>query len=207
MPSLALVYDYLAYSYYMLGRIKQAIAFSTLLLEIDPTNNRVASNLAYYQAKLDSMAASPETDSSTQDVNTDEGKDAYLSPKRNYNQDNLLKHSEEEMNAYRSLCRGVRQTPSSEDTKHQDSMTCRVVTSHPLLAIKPAHVEHVLQGRQQLRVFRNIVTVEESDHIIAIAKPLISRSTAYNGSVLQTTNYRIRFITWLLMIIIFIVFL
>jgi hypothetical protein len=122
------VLDYLAYSQFKVGRIDEALRLSKRLLELQPTNSRVADNVAYYEVAVQSFEAPPP-------------------PTANFSQDNLLGHTEEEMHNFRALCQGhVLYEPPVP-------LFCEYRTyNDPRLLLKPARVEHLSLGHENLQV-------------------------------------------------------
>lgn len=121
--------DHMAYTYYKLDFFELAVNTSLDLLQVDPTNYRVEDNLVLYRRKFAKQTEEP-----------------VLNTTRVHPEDNLLQHSEEEMIAYRALCRG-------EKLGKSNNMTCTTIsTGNPLLRLRPARVDWITDGVVGARV-------------------------------------------------------
>ena len=134
------IYDYMSYSLFRLGDLSGALDLSVKLLQMNPLNARIADNIAFYQYAL--------TNQGTQTPAAHKSATHLQMPKmRNFSEDNLLRHDEQEMADYRALCRGeVLYTPSKP-------LTCNFETyGNPRLLLKPAKIEHLHWGDEDLTV-------------------------------------------------------
>ena len=127
------IYDYLAFSEFKIGNIDRALQISRRLLERQPGNARIFDNIAYYER------AEREAQPSSQVL--------PLSQLRNFSHDNLLRHAEPDMDRFRLLCQGrVLYKPPAP-------LTCQFRDyGNPVLLLKPARVEMLTLGHENLRV-------------------------------------------------------
>lgn len=139
--------DYLAFSSYRAGDFDAAVTYSTMLLVLDPRNTRVADNLAYYRAAhVEEPTAMSAAAASAAAVGSDILHFASRA-QRNFTEDNLLKHDDDEMADFRAICRG--ETIVVDDTP----LTCQLVTyGNPALLLQPARIERMHAGTEELSV-------------------------------------------------------
>ena len=95
--------DYLAFSYFEMNNIQQALFASKELLNLDPKNSRIANNVVYYQNMLTEQLSSNTTELSNEVNNI---KQAMQVSDKTVANDNLLRHSHADMSSFRSICRG-----------------------------------------------------------------------------------------------------
>eukprot|EP00048_Salpingoeca_helianthica_P023454 m.24448 g.24448 ORF g.24448 m.24448 type:complete len:502 (-) comp8692_c0_seq1:87-1592(-) len=168
------ILDYLAFCAYRTDNLEAAAKYSAALLELDPSNSRVSDNLIYYRKAAASRAA------------------PKAKVTRNYTEDNLLKHDDDEMADFRALCRGepmyVPPTP----------LVCELVTyNNPALLLQPARIERMHWGNEELSVLRDFATVKECEQLIEIGRNRLQRAVAYTGDGFAPVNFRISTVAWL----------
>ncbi len=94
------ILDYLGFALFKTGDIGGALDLSRKILEVQPTNARIADNIEFYESVL--AAGAPAKTLSALKVARD----------RNFTEDNLLQHSDAEMKRFRELCQGKVRHPS-----------------------------------------------------------------------------------------------
>ena len=119
----ALIEDYLAFSFFKLNDLAAAVQHTSTALAITPHRARLVHNLAAYTAMLGEQQTSGRNAS---DVPVVEATAA---------RDNILRHTEDEMAAFRALCRGekLRNAPLVPPKCHYKS-------NHPALLLRPQAV-------------------------------------------------------------------
>ena len=123
------VLDYLSHAHYKMGDLKRAILFGRELLRTDPGNVRITHNVAFYEDELQLTGGRGDSDPGAIE--------------RTLAVDNYLQHTDDEMAAYRRLCRGEASTKTA-------SGYCTLKSDNPLLKITPQYVEHVLPRTHQV---------------------------------------------------------
>ncbi|EGD81623.1 p4ha2 protein [Salpingoeca rosetta] len=177
--------DYLAFVAFKLRDLPRAIEYSERLLQRDPNNTRVALNLEYYNVTLNRNRSLP-------DPHAKDKADAHDDADVRHDRDNILGHSEEDMERFRRLCRG-------ETLYHpQRPLTCELKHyNQPHLFLKPIKVEHLHEGRQRLQVFRQFASPEECRHLQHAGKRRLERAVAWTDGRFQPVEFRISTAAWL----------
>lgn len=188
--------DYLSFAAFKAGQLAEAKTLGEQYLRLHAGNFRMQDNVDYYSRLLargvPSTAPTPEPTAGDDAGAGEQTEEAYGS--YNYAQDNLLRHPEVDMVNYRSLCR----REPVPDLPVPTNESCRFdARGRPELLLSPPAVEQLLSTTQDVKIFRDFLTPEECDHIIATAAPRMTRSTTYNGSVLKPSDYRISQVAWL----------
>ncbi|CAL1543171.1 unnamed protein product [Lymnaea stagnalis] len=175
------VLDYLAFSYFKLGDLSQALELTNELLNIDPNHERAVNNKKYFEAMLQ--------DETRKKRSSDENK------KPGYQQNRDEYRNSEEFLTYEALCRGEDVMP----VKNAHKLTCRYLTNnHPLLLLQPAK-EETVHFDPWVVIYHDVMSDEEIKQIKHLATPRLNRATVQNAKTgaLETANYRISKSAWL----------
>ena len=155
--------DYISFVAYKLQDLPKAIAFSEQLLAKDPNNTRVALNLEYYTTaqgrNRNIEAGNSATRTSGTGGSSSSGDAAALGDAKavRHDRENILQHSERDMDRFRRLCRGEQLYVPPKP------LYCEYQTyNRPELLLKPIKVEHLHHGRQRLRVRLGFVCLHAS---------------------------------------------
>ncbi|XP_055875550.1 prolyl 4-hydroxylase subunit alpha-1-like isoform X4 [Biomphalaria glabrata] len=173
------ILDYLAFSYYKLGDVAQALELTKELLTLDPNHERALNNKKYFEAMLRDEPRK---------TRSAEEKPGYQLNRDEY-------RNSEEFLTYEALCRGETTMP----LKNAHLLTCRYVTNnHPLLLIQPIK-EETVHLDPWIVVYYNVMSDEEISTIKHLATPRLNRATVQNSKTgaLETANYRISKSAWL----------
>eukprot|EP00038_Savillea_parva_P001199 m.102179 g.102179 ORF g.102179 m.102179 type:complete len:560 (+) comp10428_c0_seq1:35-1714(+) len=205
------MFDGHAYAAYKMGNLTQAIMLSEDLLHFAEQSNqstprlefRINDNIESYNAIMTRVDGD--------EANLPEGAPGSIA-KRNYNPDNLLRHDEDEMAAYRHLCRqkgsytnasigkllNATYEASAPRSQRFFKDTCKLVTrGKASLMLQPAKVEMITGGEPKVKLFREFLTEAERVHIMSVAKDRLQRSVASNGSAYVPTQFRISEVAWI----------
>ncbi len=173
------VLDYLSYVVYKLGDIASAKEYSERFMALDPSNERIAENVVFYDKMLrrhGTSVAVPANETAT----------------KNYEVDNVLKHDSHEMETFRRLCRG-------EVMYHPETpLSCKYYNfGKAHLLLKPIAIEHVRHGRQSMRIYRNFASRSECNHMIEVGRGRLKRAVAWTGGEFQPVEFRISTAAWI----------
>ncbi|XP_059177300.1 prolyl 4-hydroxylase subunit alpha-2-like isoform X2 [Physella acuta] len=174
------VLDYLAFSYFKLGDISQALVLTNELLAIDPGHERAANNKKYFEAMLQ--------DETRNKRSVDKNKPGYHIIRDEY-------RNSEEFLTYEALCRGENVVP----IQNADRLTCQYRTNnHPLLLLQPAK-EETVHLDPWVVIYHDVLSDEEIRTIKHLATPRLNRATVQNSKTgeLEFANYRISKSAWL----------
>eukprot|EP00056_Hartaetosiga_gracilis_P006292 m.95297 g.95297 ORF g.95297 m.95297 type:complete len:523 (+) comp12433_c0_seq3:152-1720(+) len=171
------VLDHLSFLQYKMNNLKIAIKYSERLLELDPAHQRVRQNLEFYRTTLERA----------KEVERWTPKDMI-----NHEGENVLQHSEEDMELFRRLCRGEKlYTPTMP-------LMCRYMTyGHAHLTYQPIKVEYLHEGRQRLQVFRGFATPNECEHLKKEGGARLQRAVAWTDGAFRPVEFRISTAAWL----------
>lgn len=168
--------------------------------------------VSYINGSSNSSSCNPHTGASSSTTHTENSKVTnssdrlapVSSPTPNFAKDNLLRHDEDEMQRYRTLCQRhgasvqLDKTDSSGTTAYRGE--CKLTTrgGKPELILRPAKVETItdIHGAERLRVFRDFLTDDEREHIVTSARERLRRSVAFNSSGYAPAEFRISKVAW-----------
>eukprot|EP00055_Hartaetosiga_balthica_P012471 m.60664 g.60664 ORF g.60664 m.60664 type:complete len:518 (-) comp7957_c0_seq1:4013-5566(-) len=176
-PLVVDVLDHLAFLEYKLNNIPQAIKFSERLLELNAAHQRVRQNLEFYKTALQREK---------------EVKKWTPMDLVNYDNDNLLQHSKEDMGRFRRLCRGEKMY------KPTVPLMCKYMTyGHAHLTYQPIKVEYLHEGRQRLQIFRGFASAKECEHLKREGGDRLERAVAWTDGAFKPVEFRISTAAWL----------
>jgi len=170
------ILEYLAYSTYMQGNVRNALQLTDELLTIVPSHQRALGNKKFYQAAID-QDATP--------LNIQERKSLPERP--------LDELPEREV--YEMLCRDAVRPPPSLTAK----LKCRYVHhNRPYLRIAPLKEEEAYDDPRIL-LYRDALYDSEMDTFKRMAQPRLRRATVQNYKTgdLEVAHYRISKSAWL----------
>lgn len=198
------LYDNIAFASFSTGDVTIALKMSKLVLELDPTNFRVADNVEWYEYTLEqNKRAENSSIDSNADVNISNANNAdspetsqlqWKEPQHNYSADNVLGHSDEIMEQYRELCQ-----TSKQYVANPSQFSCRVTDrGDPRLVLSPARIESILVGSDvNISIFRNFISDEERNHLVSTARDELERSVAQTGAGYKPVDFRVAKVAWL----------
>jgi len=196
-PSRFEVLDFLAYSEHVLGKQEAAINHTVEMLRIDPSVERIHSNLAIFRAMVkESKADRKLMERYSKKTATKKMKKErkfpkfYYTPEEDHYQRYLL-----EKTVAKRLCRGETK-PIARELKRK--LLCWYKRSHPLLVLKPARIEKV-HINPDIFLFRHVLNEKEVQRIKELALPVLNRATVHNPSTgrIEYADYRISKSAWL----------
>ncbi|XP_070544783.1 prolyl 4-hydroxylase subunit alpha-1-like isoform X2 [Ptychodera flava] len=181
---ISVVLDYLSYSTYMIGDLKEALRLTEQLLDIEPDHQRGHGNKAFFEHELAVISGQK---GDTGDMEEDE---------TNKVQDSRPKRNVPEREAYEALCRGeqVQMTPAREK-----KLKCRLRHyNRPFLYLQPAK-EEVVFDKPKLILYRDCISDAEIERLKVLAAPKLRRATIQNSVTgnLEFAEYRISKSAWL----------
>ncbi|OQV15947.1 Prolyl 4-hydroxylase subunit alpha-2 [Hypsibius exemplaris] len=176
-------FEYLAFSNYMKGNVREALKFTNLLLAYEPTHERAQNNVAYYEKEI--AAASQ---------GRKRGDDGDTAMARKGTIELRPDSWENEKRTYQMLCRGEKQANASV-ARH---LNCYYESSHPFLKIQPIKTE-LLHLDPKIVMFHEVASDKEIATIKTLAGPRLMRATVQNSLTgeLETAHYRISKSAWL----------
>ncbi|KAM7437418.1 hypothetical protein ABFA07_012971 [Porites harrisoni] len=165
------VLEYLSWAEYKLGLLDDAITHTKDILQKDPKNEQAKTNLDYFRAER-----------LKRDLLTEK------SPKNEINNKGQFSFT------YERLCRG--ETRKSQ--KERDKLFCYYHNDRPEILLKPVKVE-MINLDPNLYLFHDVVTDQEINHVIKLARPKLKRAVVTdtsNGNQISA-EYRISQSAWL----------
>ncbi|XP_069739452.1 prolyl 4-hydroxylase subunit alpha-3 isoform X3 [Phaenicophaeus curvirostris] len=163
--------DHLAFSYFMAGNVSHALSLSKEFLQYDPSNRRVARNVAKYKKLLET------------------GTVARAVPLQRPNSTRL-----QSRDAYEELCQRPGDQPAPEHLPH---LSCSYETNgSPYLLLQPAKKEMV-QIQPYVALYHDFISDAEAETIKGLAGPWLQRSVVASGEKQQKAEYRISKSAWL----------
>ena len=184
------VLEYLAFSTFKEGKVRDALAMTHELLELAPDHRRALGNKNYYEKELLKLNQKSELrgDDGTNDVPVDDSVEFhYINNPYNYDIP--------ERKMYELACRGELRPPESIIK----DLTCSYVDNGvPFLKIAPLKLEQISHD-PYIVVYHNVMYDSEIEIIQHMAKPRFRRATVQNHKTgeLETANYRISKSAWL----------
>ncbi|EFX85916.1 hypothetical protein DAPPUDRAFT_45616 [Daphnia pulex] len=178
------ILDYLSFSTFKQGNVKEALQLTNELLKIVPYHQRAIGNKKHYEDVLRKEGILlPIEMILTKPFNT-----ANLKLKKPV--DNL-----EERDKYEKLCRGEKLM----DPKIEGHLRCRYITNNvPFFFIQPIKMEEALL-KPMIVVYHDVMSDDEIETVKKMAKPRFKRATIRNSKTgeLEPANYRISKSAWL----------
>jgi len=183
------VLDHLSFAEYKRGNMRRALWATQEMNSIDPDDERIKGNLAFYRASLQRMRTTGERgDRGTLDESVPKV------VKRSVSKQDEWKERKSHMD-YEKLCRGeTRKLSLAEKRK----LVCWHDTKAPRSKLKPLRVERVWVSPEVV-LFRGILSDSEIDKIKELATPRLNRATIQdpNTGELRVADYRISKSAWL----------
>ncbi|XP_070493818.1 prolyl 4-hydroxylase subunit alpha-1-like [Chironomus tepperi] len=184
------VLEYLAFSTFREGKVRDALEMTNELLELAPDHRRAKGNKFYYEKELMKLNQKSELrgDDGTEDVPVDDSVEFhYINNPYNYDIP--------ERKMYELACRGELR-PSESVIKE---LTCRYVDNGvPFLKIAPLKLEQISLD-PYIVIYHQVMYDSEIELIKQMAKPRFRRATVQNHKTgeLETAHYRISKSAWL----------
>ncbi|XP_067163896.1 prolyl 4-hydroxylase subunit alpha-3 [Apteryx mantelli] len=171
LASLEDALDHLAFSYFMAGNVSHALSLSREFLRYDPSNLRVARNVAQYEKLLEEQGT------------------AEPGPPRRPDGTRL-----QTRDAYEELCRSPGTQVRGGGVPR---LRCTYETNgSPYLLLQPAKRETV-RLRPYVALYHDFVSDAEAETVKALAGPWLQRSVVASGEKQQKAEYRISKSAWL----------
>ncbi|XP_076051189.1 prolyl 4-hydroxylase subunit alpha-1 [Oratosquilla oratoria] len=183
------ILEYLAFSTYMQGNVRQALKLTDELLLERPGHQRAQGNRAYYMQSLsaDNTAKRGEDGTPEQDA----AQKGYTVAENRSPLDDYVR----ERGEYERLCRGEGKVPLHMAKK----LHCYYKSGpSPYLRIGPAKAE-LVHINPTITIFHDILADSEAETIKRLATPRFRRATVqnYKTGELETASYRISKSSWL----------
>lgn len=186
------VLDYLAFSEFKQGNLREAFKLTNELAKLLPQEDRIKSNLEYYRQELrKSQSTGKRGDTGLIDEaeqykdikNTLIGSETEAQNKRSYLQD------------YEKLCRGEIREQTRKEIRR---MKCWYKTSDPVLILKPQKVERIWAS-PEIFMLRDILDESQVEQIKKNAYPILRRATIQDPITgkLRHADYRVSKSAWL----------
>ncbi|KAL1123070.1 hypothetical protein AAG570_002158 [Ranatra chinensis] len=167
------ILEYLAYSTYMQGNVRNALKITDELLEIVPNHQRALGNKVYYESAIKKGVEESDTNEDTEGL-----------------------HDElPERELYEMVCRNA----ISPSPKKLAKLKCRYVhKNRPFLRLAPLKEEEAYDW-PRIVLYRQAMYDNEIETIKRMAQPRLKRATVqnYKTGELETANYRISKSAWL----------
>ncbi|KFO12237.1 Prolyl 4-hydroxylase subunit alpha-3, partial [Balearica regulorum gibbericeps] len=186
--------DHLAFSYFMAGNISHALSLSREFLHYDPSNQRVARNVAKYEKLLETGTAA-----SAGPLRRPNG--THLQSRDTYEElcqrpgvqvglagaGGMVPHPTPVLPSHTLLC-PLSLQPTPERLPH---LGCSYETNgSPYLLLQPAKKEMV-QIQPYVALYHDFVSDAEAETIKRLAGPWLQRSVVASGEKQQKAEYRI----------------
>ena len=180
------ILEYLAFSTYQEGNVREALRLTNQLLHLVPTHERAVGNKVYYENVINK--------SDKDKMMGDDGKNVPV--------DNFVRESkpedtpESDRSIYESLCRGEKRI--SPKTESQLKCYFWDTRKSPFLRLTRIKTEEAFL-KPHLLIFYEVLTPNEMRVIREMAGPRLKRATVqnYKTGELETAQYRISKSAWL----------
>ncbi|KZS04832.1 prolyl 4-hydroxylase subunit alpha-1 isoform X1 [Daphnia magna] len=185
------ILEYLAFSTFKQGNVKEALQLTHELLKIVPFHQRALGNKKYYEDLLRQQGVIQRR-GETGDV-----ENMIMDEPFNTANLKLTKPSDHlpERENYEKLCRGEKLM----DPKIEGRLRCRLVTNNvPFLYIQPVKMEEAYH-KPLIVIYHNVISDDEMETVKKMAQPRFKRATVQNSVTgnLEPANYRISKSAWL----------
>ncbi|XP_046453899.1 prolyl 4-hydroxylase subunit alpha-1-like isoform X1 [Daphnia pulex] len=184
------ILEYLAFSTFKQGNVKEALQLTNELLKIVPYHQRAIGNKKHYEDVLRQLGVIPEhgkTEHSSSDMGMSEPfNTANLKLKK---PPGTFGISNDHWDKYEKLCRGEKLM----DPKIEGHLRCRYVTNNePYFFIQPLKMEEAFL-KPLLVIYHDVIFDEEIETVKKLAHPRFKRTTVMNSATgkLETAKYRI----------------
>ncbi|XP_066942422.1 prolyl 4-hydroxylase subunit alpha-1 isoform X1 [Macrobrachium rosenbergii] len=183
------ILEYLAFSTYMQGNVRQALKLTNELLVDKPNHQRAYGNKIYYEEALQKQQAGRVRDGESMDVEAVEK--GYTVAEDSEVADSWQK----ERRAYEKLCRGEGKVPKNIASK----VVCYYQHGPgKSLQIAPVKAE-VMYIHPTIIIYHDVISEKEMSVVKEMATPRFKRATVqnYKTGELETASYRISKSAWL----------
>uniref|UniRef100_A0A0P5SXB3 procollagen-proline 4-dioxygenase n=1 Tax=Daphnia magna TaxID=35525 RepID=A0A0P5SXB3_9CRUS len=182
------ILEYLAFSTYVQGNVKEALQLTNELLKTIPFHQRALENKKHYEELLREQGIiSPSGEATDVSMEMSEPFDTanlkLTKPKGTHGL------PIDEWNNYEKLCRGEKLM----DPKIEGQLHCRYVTNNvPFFFIQPVKMEEAYL-KPLIVIYHDVITDEEIETVKQLAKPRFKRTTVRNSVTgkVETVKYRI----------------
>lgn len=191
------ILDYMSFAAYRIGKIEYSAELTKVWLERDPYNERAIENLAYYEEELTKRNNSSEI---LDNIDIDDDSNFYhRGIRKTYSEiyDSCKKFDANdyqitEDDTVRSLCKYSSQSISnSRDFCYKVTMIeSRFLNNNDI------RIEQLHTSPNVIRVY-DIITNEEANYLLELAKTRLIRSTVQSRYGSLTTDFRIAKTAWL----------
>uniref|UniRef100_A0A0P5FZT2 procollagen-proline 4-dioxygenase n=1 Tax=Daphnia magna TaxID=35525 RepID=A0A0P5FZT2_9CRUS len=182
------ILEYLAFSTYVQGNVKEALQLTNELLKTIPFHQRALGNKKHYEELLREQGIIPPSGEAT---------DVSMEMREPFDTANLKLTKPkgthglpiDEWNNYEKLCRGEKLM----DPKIEGQLHCRYVTNNvPFFFIQPVKMEEAYL-KPLIVIYHDVITDEEIETVKQLAKPRFKRTTVRNSVTgkVETVKYRI----------------
>ncbi|XP_057378430.1 prolyl 4-hydroxylase subunit alpha-1-like [Daphnia carinata] len=185
------ILEYLAFSTFKQGNVKEALQLTHELLKIVPFHQRALGNKKYYEDLLRQQGVIQRR-GETGDVDN-----MIMDEPFNTANLKLTKPSDQlpERENYEKLCRGEKLM----DPKVEGRLRCRLVTNNvPFYYIQPIKMEEA-NHKPLIVIYHDVISDDEMETVKKMAQPRFKRATVQNSVTgnLEPANYRISKSAWL----------
>lgn len=183
------ILEYLAFSTYQQGNVRQALELTNSLLALQPDHVRGVGNKVYYEDAINKDSLSKMRGDEGSDVPLDASVSASEPPSDE-------PHEETERETYEGLCRGEKRI--SARTESQLFCYYANTVNVPYLRLTKIKAEEAFK-KPHIVVYYDILSDNEIDVIKKMASPRLKRATVQNYKTgdLETAHYRISKSAWL----------
>ncbi|EFX85841.1 hypothetical protein DAPPUDRAFT_208740 [Daphnia pulex] len=185
------ILEYLAFSTFKQGNVKEALQLTHELLKLVPFHQRALGNKKYYEDLLRQQGVIQRRGETGDEDNV------VMDEPFNTANLKLTKPSDQlpERENYEKLCRGEKLM----DPKIEGRLRCRYVTNNvPYLYIQPVKMEEAFH-KPLIVIYHNVINDDEIETVKKMAQPRFKRATVQNSVTgnLEPANYRISKSAWL----------
>jgi len=190
------ILEYLAFSIYKQGKVRDALDMTNELLELAPNHERAVGNKKYYEKELvKEKVASADKKLRGDDGSTEVTDEIPVSTEAEANQSPYYTYNTMEKKSYEMLCRGeVAKTP-----RQLAQLKCKYVTNKSaFLKIAPLKLEEA-NLKPYIVLYHDVMYDTEIEVLKQMAKPRFRRATVQNHKTgaLEVAHYRISKSAWL----------
>ncbi|KAG0701730.1 Prolyl 4-hydroxylase subunit alpha-1 [Chionoecetes opilio] len=185
------ILEYLAFSTYMQGNIRQALQLTDDLLHERPNHQRAMGNKVYYEQALTNQEDSTKKGEENDRLDEEAVDKGYTVSENTFANDAYHR----ERRSYERLCRGESGLPPKVTSK----LHCYYQRGpSDYLKIVPAKAE-LVHVNPTIHIYHDVLSDQEISVIKALATPMFRRATVqnYKTGELETASYRISKSSWL----------
>ncbi|XP_046656313.1 prolyl 4-hydroxylase subunit alpha-1-like [Daphnia pulicaria] len=185
------ILDYLAFSTYKQGNLKEALQMTNELLKIVPYHQRALGNKRHYEKLLRQLGVTERRGETGDEDNINMSEPFDTTKLKLTKPPGTTEH----WDVYEQLCRGEKLM----DPKLEGRLRCRYVTNNvPYFFIQPIKMEEALL-KPRIVVYHDIISDEEIETIKRLAQPRFARATVQKkeSGAREVSRYRIAKSAWL----------